>query len=53
LHADQVLDRFFRGQLLATQQHLPLEQGSVEGAWREHGHVGHRYQNSFKNLSRH
>jgi hypothetical protein len=51
LHADQTLDRLFRGQLLATQQHLPLEQGPVEGARREHERIGHRYQSSLENLS--
>jgi hypothetical protein len=48
LHADQLLDHLFRGQLLATQQRLSLEQRPVEGARREHGPVGHPIQSSFE-----
>ena len=30
LHADEVLDRLFGGEALASQQHLPLQRGAVE-----------------------
>jgi hypothetical protein len=50
LHADQDLNRFFDGQLLATQQHLSLQHGAIERTQREHGRVGHRYQSSFEKV---
>jgi hypothetical protein len=35
---------------MITSQHLPLEQGPVEGALRENGHIGHRDQSSFEDV---
>ena len=35
---------------MITSQHLPLEQGPVEGALRENGHIDHRDQSSFEDV---